>query len=67
MHPSYQRIIGLGERAVPLIINRVRANMEDWSWALESITGRNPVADSDAGRVDRIREAWLMWAEQRGL
>jgi hypothetical protein len=67
MHPSYQRIIGLGERAVPLIIRRLRAGAEHWGWALEAITGESPVVPEDAGRIDRIRDAWLRWADQHGL
>ena len=39
----YQRIIGLGAMAVPLILAELRCETDHWFWALEAITGENPV------------------------
>ena len=66
---SYQRIVGLGPNAVPLIVARLRSDGDDpghWHLALSEITGANPVASEHDGHVKRISEAWLGWAEETG-
>ena len=67
LHPSYQRIIGLGDRALPLILGRLREGVYHWDWALRSITGQNPVPEPDEGDLERTREAWLGWAGRFGI
>lgn len=62
--PSYQRIIGMGRAAVPLILRQMQTEAEDpdhWSWALRSITGINPIPVEAAGDTVKIAEAWLAW------
>src|SRR5437879_981508 len=39
LHPAYQRIIGMGWAAVPLILQELEHQPEHWSWALRAITG----------------------------
>src|SRR2546425_366966 len=34
MHPAYQRIIGLGPQAVPLILAELKSEADHWFWAL---------------------------------
>jgi hypothetical protein len=65
LHPSYQRIIGLGPAAVPLILERLEQRPQHWFWALEAITGDDPAdgADSTLSATD----AWLDWGRERGL
>lgn len=67
MHQSYQGIIGMGPKAVPMLLKELRTRPAHWFWALRSITGENPVADEDAGRLLRMRDAWLDWGKRRGL
>jgi hypothetical protein len=62
--PSYLRIIGMGERALPLILNQLEkeGNEPDfWFWALEAITGDNPVTPNDTGDMRAMSRAWLQW------
>jgi len=66
LHPSYQRIIGMGPAALPMIFRDLVRNGRDWLWALSSITGQNPVEDADAGNVPRMRAAWLEWGRRNG-
>ncbi len=66
-HAAYQRIIGLGRPAVPLILAELAVQPDHWGWALEALTGENPVDDEDAGRLDRIQAAWLEWGHTKGL
>ena len=65
MHPTYQQIIGLGERVLPLIFEEIDLGHRHWHWALCAITGENPAASTDSLRD--ASEAWLDWGEERGL
>mgnify|MGYP001616955665 CR=1 FL=1 len=67
MHPAYQRIIGMGQEAVPLILNDLRAKGGHWYWALSAITDASPVPLSAAGNMRAVRDAWLDWGRQRGF
>lgn len=67
MHPAYQKIIGMGEVAVPLILNDLAANgPDDWFWALHVITDANPITDDIAGNMALMTEAWLKWGSETG-
>jgi hypothetical protein len=66
MHPAYQQIIGLGPKAVPLIVRSLRNEPDHWFWALKAITGEDPVAVDDRGDLRRMTESWLAWAAARG-
>ena len=66
MLKSYQRIIGLGMAAVPLILEELRRQPDQWFWALEAITGENPVPPTAAGKVRLMAEAWIDWGKQHG-
>src|SRR5713101_7003482 len=46
---AYHQIMGMGERALPLIFNEMRAHGGRWFWALRAITGENPVRPEDRG------------------
>jgi hypothetical protein len=65
--PAYQRIIGMGPAAVPLILEDLRREPNQWFWALEAITEENPVPPEAAGHVRRMADAWLTWGQARGL
>lgn len=67
--PEYQRIVGMGEPAIPLLIGQLRVEGNDpdlWFWALTSITGENPVPEEDRGNLPRMSKAWMEWATDRG-
>jgi hypothetical protein len=67
MHPAYLRIIGLGPPALPLIFRELeREGDPAWIWALKAITGENPIAKSDRGRVAKMLDAWLQWGRHHG-
>jgi hypothetical protein len=67
MMKPYQGIIGMGMPAVPLILEELRREPGQWFWALEAITGENPVPPEVVGKVRLMAEAWLEWGKQRGL
>jgi hypothetical protein len=49
-HPAYQRIIGLGLDAVPLILRELQRRSGHWFWALKAITGEDPAQPEDTAR-----------------
>jgi hypothetical protein len=65
-HPAYQEIIGMGPAVVPLLLRDLEVNRRHWFAALKAITGANPVAPTDAGKVVRMAEAWLRWGRENG-
>ena len=68
MCPSYQKIIGMGEKAVPLILRQLQSESDDpghWHWALSAITGANPVPEDAIGNTRKISKAWLQWARDK--
>jgi hypothetical protein len=68
LHPSYQRIIGLGARAVPLILARLQRETDHWDWALRAITGQDlHFTDEQQGDLEAMRQAWLHWAMTSGM
>ena len=61
-HPSYQRMIGMGPVAVPLIL----AELVDgdrggcfWFHALWAITGKEPIPKEHRGYVEKMKQDWI--------
>ena len=61
LHPAYLRIIGMGEQAIPWILEELEERGGQWYVALQSITGEDPVAKKDRGQRPRMRAAWHEW------
>ena len=66
MLKPYQRIIGLGLPVVPLILAELEHEPDQWFWALEAITGEDPVPPEAKGKVTLMAEAWEEWGKQHG-
>lgn len=67
LDPSYQKIIGMGVAAVPLILKELQNGPDHWYWALGSITQENPAQDAPEGDIAAICQAWLDWGKRRGI
>src|SRR5438445_571396 len=67
MLPAYQRIIGMGLPAVPLILEELQREPDQWFWALEAITQTNPVPPEAAGKVRLMAQAWIEWGHKHGF
>lgn len=67
---SYQKIIAMGEKALPFILSDLRDNPDQpdqWFWALRVITEQNPVSDAHRGNFPAMVRDWLQWAENVGI
>lgn len=62
----YQRIIGMGSPAIPLLLAELQREPDHWFWALESITDQNPVQKEASGTVQLMAKAWVEWGKQQG-
>jgi len=65
MHAAYQRIIGMGNTAVPWILARLQRAPGQWFWALTAITGEDPAYGQET--VQGASMAWIQWGRTHGL
>ena len=61
----YQRIIGMGRAALPLIFADLKEIGGHWYWALECICGENPA--SGAETLPEAKRLWLEYANKHNL
>ena len=66
MQPAYQRIIGMGEDTIPLILSELERRPDHWFWALHSITGADPISDHSQGNLSKMTGDWLEWGREMG-
>ena len=66
MLKPYQRIIGMGPAAVPLILEELQREPDHWFWALEAITQEDPVPAAARGKIGDMADAWIAWGKQQG-
>jgi len=67
LHPAYLGIIGMGQDAIAFIMADLEQEPADlWSWALEAISGENPIPQEDRGDLVAEGQHWLRWAKNRG-
>lgn len=62
LHRAYQQMIGLGPVALKFILQELQERPDYWFWALESISGENPVQPEDD--FDGAVVAWLNWGDK---
>src|SRR5271154_3011249 len=61
MDPAYQRIIGMGEPALPFILRELSKELDHWFWALKSISGEDPIPTEQRGKMKQMAARWLQW------
>jgi hypothetical protein len=65
-NPAYERIIAMGEPAIPLILTELRREPDHWFPALHAITGANPIPTESRGKLGEMMKAWLDWGKEHG-
>lgn len=65
-HRAYQQIIGMGETALPFIFQELECEPDHWFWALNAITGDDPVPHEHRGDLGLMRQDWLNWKRDKG-
>ena len=66
-HAAYQEIIELGQPVVPLLLRQLQKEPIHLFEALKSITGEDPVAPEDWGKISAMANDWLAWGRSRNL
>jgi hypothetical protein len=64
---SYQKIIGLGPGAVPLLIDQLKSegdHPDQWFLALMAITEENPVKPEHQGNFPKMAQDWIQWSKE---
>lgn len=65
-HPAYQKIIAMGDKALPFILRELRDRPAYWFGALKAITAQSPARPDEKLDLQKLREAWLRWGQERG-
>lgn len=63
-HPAYQKIIAMGDAAVPLILRELRDRPAHWFTALRAIVESPP--PNEGSDIARATAAWLGWGKEHG-
>ncbi len=63
----YQKIIDMGEVAVPLILEKYAQANDHWSYALRSITGISLNESTYYGNLEAIRMDWIAWGVEKKM
>lgn len=64
LHPAYQRIIGMGKEALPLILQELEDRGGHWLWALSAISGIDAATPDQ--NLKQATESWLQWGRDNG-
>jgi hypothetical protein len=67
MVPQYLEIIGMGQPALPFILNELKERPSYLFPALRAITGIDPVPPEYRGRLDLMANAWIEWGRQHDI
>jgi type I restriction enzyme M protein len=65
-HPAYQKIIALGEPAIPLILHELEERPGHWFAALQALTETSPLPDGERIDMRRATRVWLSWGKENG-
>ncbi len=63
-HPSFRQIIGLGKPAIPLILKKMQGKFSFIHFALEEITGEDPILEEHRGKPVSCAQDWLEWGKK---
>jgi hypothetical protein len=61
---SFRKIIGMGDRVIPWIINEIERTPDFLVMALGFLVPSNPIPDSARGKLYEIVDFWLTWAQR---
>jgi hypothetical protein len=62
---SYLRIIGMGKKAIPLLLKELQERPDHWLVALNAITGEDP--SPEGANFREAVAAWIRWGTERKL
>jgi len=66
-HLSHFQIIGMGQSALPHVLDRLESGDLKWLYAAKCITGYEADTEEMENDADRIVSAWSEWRKTRGI
>ncbi len=66
-HPAYREIVSMKEDVLPILLEQLKRDPDDWFIALHEITGENPVPQKSAGNIKEMAKAWIKWGKEKGI
>lgn len=63
---SYLKILSIGKRVIPMILEDLRGRGGLWYPALRILSEEDPVPIEARGDVEQMKKAWLQWGRDRG-
>jgi len=67
MHPAHLKILGMGDKILPLVLREVEKMSGHWFMVLDAISPENPVTPEDQASLERTAQAWVEWGKKQGL
>lgn len=65
IHPSFLRIIGMGEKVLPLILGELKQRpIVGWFTALQSISGKDVALQANS--ISEAVQCWIEWGKEEG-
>ncbi len=64
---AYRSVIYLGADVMPILISDMQETGNHWFYALEEISGENPIAEANRGNVHLMINDWLDWGIAKGI
>ncbi len=61
---AYRSIVKLGKDVIPFIIEELKKEENHWFYALEALTGQNPIKQEHRGIIRLMKSDWIEWAEK---
>ena len=61
---AYKSIIHMGSYTIPWIFREMKRDDDHWFYALEKITGINPIKPENVGMIEKMKEDWFDWASK---
>lgn len=65
MNRNYQKIIGIGEQVIPLILRELEREADDWFYALEMLVDDNENPITEEMGFNESVQAWIKWGKDR--
>ena len=62
----YLRILAMGQRVIPYIIDDLRKEAAPWFYALSVLAERDDIGREYRGQFRKIANAWIEWWENEG-
>lgn len=63
---SYLKIISMGKRVIPMILEDLKERGGLWYPALRILSEEDPVPIEARGDVEQMKKAWIQWGRDRG-